>query len=144
MAKNLTATQIRNLLAKLTAAAEQTLTGATNASPSVLNIAAHGLKTLDVVAIYSVTGNTALNGVFSVLEGADADHFSLKTYPGLVAVNGNGVTSGGKVRRLTTGWTPGDLEDIHNMLNRVKSPHLADKDRPNSTLESTIQTLIGA
>lgn len=143
MSKRLALADVRLLLAKLTAATAASLTGATNASPSVLNIAAHGLLTGDWVAIYSVTGNTALNGVFSVVK-TDADHFTLLTVPGAVAVNGNGVTSGGSVRRLTCAWTPGDLEDLQDTLSRIKKPAMKDSSRPSSTIESTIQTLIGA
>lgn len=143
MSKRLALADVRLLLAKITAATAASLTGATNASPSVLNIAAHGLLTGDMVAIYGVTGNTAINGVFSAVK-VDADHFTLLTVPGAVAVNGNGSMTGGSVRRLTCGLTPGDIGDLTDALARVKQPAMADSKRPSATLESTIQTLIGA
>jgi hypothetical protein len=80
--------------------ATATITGATNANPSVVTTsAAHGLATDDRVTIVGSVGNTAINGTFKVVV-LTATTFSLKTEAG-VAVAGNGAwTSGGTVQKL--------------------------------------------
>lgn len=82
------------------APATSTITGATNANPSVVTTsAAHGLATGDRVTIAGSVGNTAINGNFQVVV-LTATTFSLKTEAG-VAVAGNGAwTSGGTVQKM--------------------------------------------
>jgi|ERR1051326_7938827 hypothetical protein len=77
-----------------------TITGATNANPSVITTsAAHGLVNDDRVTIAGSVGNTAINGNFKVVV-ITATTFSLKTEAG-VAVAGNGAwTSGGTVQKM--------------------------------------------
>ncbi len=93
---NTTAYTIGDVVAPVTA----TITGATNANPSVVTTsAAHGLATGDRVTIAGSVGNTAINGTFQVVV-LTATTFSLKTEAG-VAVAGNGAwTSGGTVQKL--------------------------------------------
>lgn len=68
-----------------------TVTGATNASPIVIQCASHTLLTGDRVTIAGVGGNTAANGTRAVTY-VDATHFSLD------GTTGNGAwTSGGTV-----------------------------------------------
>jgi predicted RecA/RadA family phage recombinase len=66
------------------------VTGATNATPIMINSVAHGLAVNDIVTIVGVGGNTAANGSWNVAAIVDADHFSLTSSIG----NGN-YTSGG-------------------------------------------------
>jgi hypothetical protein len=67
----------------------KTITGATNASPIVVTIAAHGYQTGDQVQILNVNGNTAANGNW-LITVLTANTFSL------TASVGNGAyTSGG-------------------------------------------------
>jgi hypothetical protein len=75
------------------------ITAATNANPSVITSAAHGLATDDRVTITGAVGNTAINGTFKVVV-LTVNTFSLKTEAG-TPVAGNGAwTSGGTVQRL--------------------------------------------
>lgn len=70
------------------AAAGHLITGATNATPIVLTVAANsGMKTTDRVAIAGITGNTGANGMWTV-EHASATTLRL---PGSV---GNGTYGG--------------------------------------------------
>lgn len=77
--------------------ADQSLTfckpvlGATNATPIVLNVAAHGYTTGDVVRVGLVGGNTAANDDWTIVV-IDADHFSLTG-----SVGNGAYTSGGLV-----------------------------------------------
>lgn len=92
---NTTAYTIGDAVAPVTTA----ITGATNANPSVVTAAAHGLATGDRVTIAGSVGNTAINGNFQVVV-LTANTFSLKTEAG-VAVAGNGAwTSGGTVQKM--------------------------------------------
>ncbi|HEV8462083.1 MAG TPA: hypothetical protein VGQ38_15390 [Gaiellaceae bacterium] len=72
--------------------------GATNATPIVMHVAAHGLYTGLLVSQKGILGNTAANGKFSVTV-IDADHYSLQDPTGTAPytdVAGNGAyTSGG-------------------------------------------------
>ena len=66
-----------------------TITGASNAAPIVITVAAHGLQTGARATISGVLGNTAANSTFTVTR-VDADTFSLD------GSTGNGAyTSGG-------------------------------------------------
>jgi hypothetical protein len=69
--------------------APQTVTAATNASPSVLTAPANSFNTGDVVNVQSATGNTAIN-VLGIVQVIDANTFSLINFTGL-PVNGNGT-----------------------------------------------------
>lgn len=74
----------------------KTITGATNASPIVVTITAHGYQTGDKAAIINVLGNTAANGNWTIVV-IDANTFSL------TGSTGNGAyTSGGTctIRRV--------------------------------------------
>jgi hypothetical protein len=93
---NTTAYAIGDAVAPVTS----TITGATNANPSVITTsAAHGLVTGDRATIAGSVGNTAINGTWQVVV-LTATTFSIKTEAG-VAVAGNGAwTSGGTVQKL--------------------------------------------
>ena len=71
-----------------------TITAATNASPIVCTLAAHGYSTGDTVNISAATGNTAANGTWEVTV-IDVDTFSLNNSAG----NGTWV-SGGTIRKI--------------------------------------------
>ena len=67
------------------------ITGATNASPVVITATGHGFVTGDMVFITGVTGNTAANGTWSIINVLSANTFS-------ISVAGNGAyVSGGTV-----------------------------------------------
>lgn len=55
----------------------KTITGATNATPIVIAATAHGFLTGERVLVEGVVGNTAANGMWTITEGVDANHFSL-------------------------------------------------------------------
>jgi len=81
------------------APASKSITGATNATPIVLTITAHGYATGDYITIASVGGNTNANGDRKVVK-IDADTFSI-TDTSDVAIAGNSAyTSGGTATRL--------------------------------------------
>lgn len=81
---------------KVILVAAKTITGATNATPIVMTVTAHGFLNGDMVTQSSVGGNTAANGDFFVSNKAD-NTYELKTLAN-VDVAGNGAyTSGGTV-----------------------------------------------
>lgn len=87
------------------------VTAATNASPSVVTTATHGLTTGMRVAIVGAVGNTAINGTWGVTV-LSSTTFSLYDLDTGSAVNGNGTwTSGGRVIRL----------DVDEFLSDVSS-----------------------
>ena len=80
----------------VTLATPLTITGATNATPIVMTVVAHGLLNGDMVTQSGVGGNIAANGDFFVTNKAD-DTYELETLAN-VDVAGNGAyTSGGTV-----------------------------------------------
>lgn len=68
-----------------------TVTGATNASPIVLTVTAHGLTSGSTVTVTGVGGNTAANGGWAIIV-VDANHFKLNH-----SVGSGAYTSGGTV-----------------------------------------------
>jgi hypothetical protein len=78
-----------------------TVTAATNASPAVVTVTAHGLSNGQAVNISGAVGNTAINGTWLVAN-VTANTFTLTDIAG-VAVAGNGAwVSGGSVILLLT------------------------------------------
>lgn len=73
----------------------QLITGATNATPIVITIAAHDLENGDQVTIEGVLGNTAANGTWNIA-GVTANTFQLAT-----SVGDGAYTSGGTCTRLS-------------------------------------------
>ena len=74
------------------------ITGATNATPIVIQSPGHGLAAGDAVNISGVLGNTAANGDMFAGSIVDANHYTLLAFGGGNTV-GNGVyTSGGVVK----------------------------------------------
>ncbi|MEE8398565.1 MAG: hypothetical protein V3S89_06140, partial [Desulfobacterales bacterium] len=67
-----------------------TITGASNASPIVIDLTDHGFSTDDIIYQHSVGGNTAANGTFKITVVGD-DSYSLNGSTGNAA-----WTSGGK------------------------------------------------
>lgn len=97
------------------------VTAATNASPSVITTATHGLTTGMRVAIVGALGNTAINGVWGVTV-LSATTFSLVDLDTGAVVAGNGTwTSGGRVIRL----------DVDEFLSDVPSGDRAGGTSPN-------------
>lgn len=132
--------QVRSLVSKLVGEAAKTVAGSTNASPSVINVTAHGYSTGDVVAIYNAAGNTAINGLLQITV-TDADHFTAVDLNLGTAINGNGVQSGTvKVNRVASGLFPSDMGDIQATLNGMSYVHGSDNNR---SVESNLKTIFG-
>jgi hypothetical protein len=85
------------------ATSPQAILGSTAVNPSVVNVAAHGFTTGDVVTIRGHLTNTAINGTW-VVTVIDADHFSVP-----VLGNGTGVGTGHVVKLRLTVKPNGDL-----------------------------------
>ncbi len=148
MAKALSNANVRVALNKLIpdAAGALTIAGATNVSPSAVNITAHGLSVGDVIFVVGTTGNTALNGLRKVHAVADANHFTMDDFFTGSAVNGNGVTGGSPTaERIKWGGTPDDCTDLVETMERTKyAPgRVKDSSRPSATLETTIAVATG-
>jgi hypothetical protein len=80
-------------LASITAV--KAIIGATNATPIVMNVTAHGRSTGDLVNQVQVGGNANANGRFSITV-TDADHYSLQDITTGANIAGSGAyTSGG-------------------------------------------------
>lgn len=100
------------------------ITAATNASPSVVTSAAHGLSNGDIVSIVGSLGNTAINCI-GVVGGVTTNTFTLTDYDTGAAINGNGVwTSGGYIVKLNG---PLFLSDIPGGARIATSGNLASK-----------------
>jgi hypothetical protein len=85
------------------------ITGATNATPIVVTSTAHGLSNGDLVADFSVGGNTAANGVFRVANVA-ANTYELTDPDTGANIAGSGAyTSGGRMLPLGTWQFYSDL-----------------------------------
>lgn len=69
------------------------ISAATNASPVVVTINAHGFVDGDTVFIVGATGNTAING-FRIVEGVTTNTFTMTDLVTLAAINGNGSFAG--------------------------------------------------
>lgn len=82
---------------KLTAA----ITGTSNANPDVITSNAHGLAAGDPVSISGVTGDTAVNGNWYVINPT-TNTFEISSTPGGAAVAGTGAYVSGGTWRL--GW----------------------------------------
>lgn len=72
--------------------APKTISAATNASPVVVTLNAHGYSNGDTIIVAGATGNTAING-YRIVQGVTANTFTLTNIAG-AAVNGNGAFSG--------------------------------------------------
>ena len=143
MAKTLTASDVRLLLASLTSESALTIAGATNANPSVINVTGHGLSVGDVVFIVGTTGNTAINGVRVVAHVTDANHFDCTDFFAGTAVAGNGTTGGSPTAtRIKINLRPGDLNDLKFYLSKLSSASgpFADVNRAS---ESSVATIVG-
>jgi hypothetical protein len=70
----------------------KTITGATNADPVVVTIAAHGYEDGDTVYIQGATGNTAING-YRIVQAATTNTFEITDLEG-VDIAGNGAFAG--------------------------------------------------
>lgn len=77
----------------LDAVTPQTVTSSTDASPSVVTKASHGLVTGDRVMIFGHATNVAINGIYDVVK-VDANTFTLKDINTKAAINGSGAGAG--------------------------------------------------
>jgi len=76
------------------------VTAATNASPSVITTATHGMAVGDRAYCQGALGNTAINGLFTINTAPSGTTFSFANMDGTV-VAGNGTwTSGGRILKL--------------------------------------------
>jgi hypothetical protein len=101
-----------------TVAAAKTITGATNANPSVVTATAHGYSTGDHILIEAVGGATGINEKIFTITRVDANSFSVvNAAPGV-------YTSGGTAKKITTvglsrDLSRNDLEVLLAGLNRM-------------------------
>ncbi len=141
MAKTLSTVDVRALLGRVVGETALNITSSTNASPSVVTIAAHGLSTDDLVFVINHATNTNLNGVRKVV-AIDANTFSLTDLAG-AAVNGNGVGGAtGTVQRVASALRPGDLEDLAAALDKRSSAQGPFADN-NRAAEASLKTIFG-
>src|SRR5262249_29189012 len=84
------------------------ITGASNATPIVITLNGHGLRSGQQIVIAGVTGNTAANGVFNVTV-IDPNNFSL-----------NGATGNGNYTGGGTWW---EGTDPDGMPSRRRTTH---------------------
>lgn len=109
----------------------QAITGATNATPIVVTSASHGLSNGDLVANFSVGGNTAANGVFRVANVA-ANTYELTDPDTGANVAGSGAyTSGGRCLQ----WGTWDFYDDVNTGTVATSSALGNKAYTKGTFD---------
>lgn len=143
MALLLNTPQIRAVLGKLSMNATQAISGATDASPAVINVVNHGLSVGDVVYQTGVGGNTNCNCVGKVASVVDANHYTLTDLHTGSAINGNAAyTSGGTAQRIFAGLIPHNLLDLQRSLDSTK--YVEGTDADFVAQESTIQSIFGA
>jgi hypothetical protein len=86
------------------------VTGATNATPIVVTAASHGLSNGDLVALVSIGGNTAANGVFRVANVATNTMELTDPDTGSNIAGSGAYTSGGRM-------LPWGLWDFYDDIN---------------------------
>lgn len=133
MARHLIGSTIRSALGKLAAETALTITGATNATPIVLTVTAHGLSSGDFVSVSAVGGNTNANAAWPIVK-VDANSFSLTG-----SVGNSAYTSGGRAQRIKDAKTYGDIDDLQAASTRVKILRGTDANRGSEvTVESAL------
>lgn len=84
----------------------QTILGATNATPIVMNVEAHGYDSGDEVVQSGMTGNLNANGRFKITV-TDVDHYSLQDFAGN-DIAGNGTFIGDSPTASRWVWSSGN------------------------------------
>jgi hypothetical protein len=82
--------------------AAKAITGATNATPVVVTVAAHGYETGDTVFITGVLGNTAANG-YRIVEVTGVNTFAITDLDGIDVAGSGTYTTGGTSTRYFGG-----------------------------------------
>lgn len=82
--------------------AAKAVTGATNATPVVVTVAAHGYETGDTVFITGVLGNTAANG-YRIIESTGVNTFAITDLDGVDVAGSGAYTTGGTSTRYFGG-----------------------------------------
>lgn len=82
--------------------AAKAVTGATNATPVVMTVAAHGYETGDTVFITGVLGNTAANG-YRIVEVTGVNTFAITDLDGIDVAGSGAYTTGGTSTRYFGG-----------------------------------------
>ncbi len=116
------------------------VTGATNASPIVLTLTAHGYANGDIIVVKNVAGNTAANGTWQVANQA-TNTVELKTVKDGLNSTGNGAyTSGGTAFNLTIA----DFVDDFNACRvSTDSADLSSKTNTNGILDAADLSFTG-
>ena len=106
----------------------QAVTSSTDASPSVVTKASHGLATNDRVLIYGHATNTTINGIFDVVR-VDANTFTLKDINTGTAINGasGGAGTGGIVMTAPKIVSAEDFRHCVLYINTASSGNLTAK-----------------
>lgn len=124
-----------------------TSVGASDASPSLLTKASHGLQSGDVVIGSGFTANTNLNGGPFVVQYMTANTFKLKTLGGTL-INGSGGSADttGVLQRVIAGgslkWH--DIQNMRATLKRYSMVRNSDAQDPTYPQEQTIQSFFGS
>lgn len=139
-----TASRVRQWLNKVAAATKLTV-AASDASPAVITLAAHGLQSGDVVVGTGFTNNTNLNGGPFLVVWLSANTFKLTTLAG-AAVNGGGSSAdtGAGIQRVFVSLKPHDILNMHTTLSRQSYTKDSDAADPTYGNESTIQSLFSS
>jgi hypothetical protein len=96
--------------------ATKAVTGASNASPIVIDCAAHGWKTGDKVTSVSIGGNNAANVSDNLITKINADSFSLNSSTGDGA-----YTSGGTVKRQLPLGCKNDVAAVRSASDQAEA-----------------------
>lgn len=139
-----TPSRIRQWLGKIGAASALTV-AASDASPAVVTLTAHGLQSGDVVLGYGFTNNTNLNGGPFLVVYLTANTFKLTTLSG-TAINGGGsaADTGASIVRLYANHKYHDIENMATTLARRSLIRNGDQADPTYGQESTIQSYFGS
>jgi hypothetical protein len=95
--------------------ARKTVAGATNASPIVMNVVAHGFNTGDSVEQEGIGGNTAANGLFQITR-VDANHYNLNGTTGNGAYTSGGYAIDYELQPALSMPTNGTLADVNDVV----------------------------
>lgn len=139
-----TPSRLRQWLGKIGATNALTV-AASQASPSVVTLTAHGLQSGDIVLGYSFTNNTNLNGGPFVVTYLTANTFTLATLAGS-AINGGGSAgdTGASIVRLYANHKPHDVLNMKRTLSQYSYKRDSDAADPTYGQESTIRAHFGS
>jgi hypothetical protein len=114
------------------------ITGATNATPIVITLTAHGYATGDKLEIQGVLGNTAANGTWTITN-VSANTFSLDSSVGNGAYTSGGTIKGPAVGFSGTGYTATVGYRYVYTYGNSTTGHQSDVSDPSPLIKPTAQ-----